>query len=272
MSGSTLDPLHRLRSQVQALLEELRAVVAAQPADQQPAWAECVATLEGACVRSRPTNPNPSPHGAVSGSQPRRYEPLAGSFAISAAAGLSRVQLVRLAKLSDATVKFLEGARHPPSRATLLRLISVEALKLSWADVPGQPRPPAGPPSSSSQSATDRPWLQTQLNCFLTPSCDPLTLMADLAQFLNGDGGHLEQPLVYLDPFSAAAYLALCHQSLAVAKLRRRLPLEKAAQQIANASGAAKLQVLALGAGYGQLKARLARHRWPRRYPSLNYA
>lgn len=37
------------------------------------------------------------------------------------AAGLSRVQLARRAKLSDATIKFIESARHPPSRATLIR-------------------------------------------------------------------------------------------------------------------------------------------------------
>ena len=40
-------------------------------------------------------------------------------------AGFSRVQLARKAKLSDATIKFVETARHPPSRATLLRLVGV---------------------------------------------------------------------------------------------------------------------------------------------------
>ena len=53
------------------------------------------------------------------------------------AAGLTRVQLARKAELSDATIKLLEAARHPPSRATLSRLIGVAELKLSWADVPG---------------------------------------------------------------------------------------------------------------------------------------
>ena len=43
------------------------------------------------------------------------------------------------AQLSDATVKFIETAHHHPSRASLLRLINVPALRLRWADVPGQP-------------------------------------------------------------------------------------------------------------------------------------
>ena len=52
-------------------------------------------------------------------------------------AGFSRVQLARKAKISDATIKFIETARHPPSRATLLRLVAVAELGLSWADTPG---------------------------------------------------------------------------------------------------------------------------------------
>jgi len=52
-------------------------------------------------------------------------------------AGLSRLQLARKAKLSDATIKFIETARHPPSRATLLRLVGVAELGLRWAETPG---------------------------------------------------------------------------------------------------------------------------------------
>jgi transcriptional regulator with XRE-family HTH domain len=52
-------------------------------------------------------------------------------------AGLSRLQLARKAKVSDATIKFIETARHPPSRATLLRLVAVADLGLRWADTPG---------------------------------------------------------------------------------------------------------------------------------------
>lgn len=61
------------------------------------------------------------------------------------AAGYSRLQLAQRAKLSDATIKFTETARHAPSRATLIRLMAVEELRLSWDDVPGHPDPPDPP-------------------------------------------------------------------------------------------------------------------------------
>lgn len=50
-------------------------------------------------------------------------------------AGLSRQALGRLAKLSDATVKFVETGRHPPSRTTCLRLLNVPELNLQWQDL-----------------------------------------------------------------------------------------------------------------------------------------
>lgn len=65
-------------------------------------------------------------------------------------AGLSRKALGRLAKLSDATVKFIETALHAPSRATCLRLLSVAALELTWSDLaPFAGAPPAPDPSTS---------------------------------------------------------------------------------------------------------------------------
>jgi transcriptional regulator with XRE-family HTH domain len=65
-------------------------------------------------------------------------------------AGLSRLQLARKAKLSDATIKFIETAHSPPSRTTLLRLVAVPELKLSWAETPGQP---ARAPGASAADA-----------------------------------------------------------------------------------------------------------------------
>lgn len=66
-------------------------------------------------------------------------------------AGFSRVQLGRKAKLSDATLKFIETARHPPSRATVLRLLAVPELKLRWADVPGSITPPQEPTGEGAE-------------------------------------------------------------------------------------------------------------------------
>ena len=68
-------------------------------------------------------------------------------------AGLSRKALGRLAKLSAATVKFVETGIHPPSRATCLRLLSVSALDLQWSDL----APFAGPPPESGVLSSDLP-------------------------------------------------------------------------------------------------------------------
>lgn len=81
------------------------------------------------------------------------------------AAGLSRVQLAHKAKLSDATIKFTETVRHPPSRATLLRLIAVEELRLTWDDTPGPPSPPAPEPAPQRMETTA---LRLELNYYIT--------------------------------------------------------------------------------------------------------
>ena len=79
------------------------------------------------------------------------------------AAKLSRVALAQRAKLSDATIKFIETARHPPSRATLIRLLSVAELRLTWGEVPGQHQssaeqqdmPAPSPPLASGEPEPD---------------------------------------------------------------------------------------------------------------------
>jgi transcriptional regulator with XRE-family HTH domain len=72
------------------------------------------------------------------------------------AAGLSRVALGRLARMSDATIKLTESARQPPSRATLLRLIGVPALRLTWDDVPGHKAAPPCAPVPIAEDTVDR--------------------------------------------------------------------------------------------------------------------
>jgi transcriptional regulator with XRE-family HTH domain len=186
------------------------------------------------------------------------------------AAGLSRAALGRLAKMSDATIKLTEAARQPPSRATLIRLIGVEQLRLTWADVPGQPTAPAAEPTSATSQRAETvgpPW---HLNCFVAPSYDSLALVAEFSRFLTGAGGHLEQSTAYLEHQSAVAYLSLCRNSLAVADLRARLPLAQAAKQIRAVTGPAALQVIALGAGDGVLEVRLARHLLDERAPAID--
>lgn len=253
-------PQARLLRQLRAVLEQLRTVAATQPAESQPAWADLVAVAEELLQALQSGGGKPKPPWSsrrLTREQLQEFGKLLRDR--RNAAGFSRVLLARKAKLSDATIKFAETAVHPPSRATLIRLIDVPELKLTWADAPGHPPPPAvrsEPPTTPDE----RPWLHTQLNCFLTPSYDPLAYITQFSRFLNGAGGHIEQSLAYLDPFSAAAYLQICHGHIAVTTLREIMPLQPAAQRIVEAIGTDRLQVLALGAGDGQLETRLVKH------------
>ena len=243
------------------MLTQLHPLAAQAPGELQPTWAEHLDRLEELAqfLASGGSAPQALPaERAVSKAQWAEFGRLLRDK--RTAAGLSRVQLARRAKLSDATVKFTETARHPPSRATLIRLVGVAELKLRWADVPGHPAPPAAetsdPPRAGGCSGCS-----LQLNCLLTPSYDSLRLLADLARFLNGAGGYLEQTNAYLDHQQRrrTTWRSAKIRSLSTT-LRSRLPLGEVAQQIVAASGRGPLQVIALGAGDGHSETQLVAH------------
>lgn len=173
-----------------------------------------------------------------------------------ATAGLSRSALAKQAKLSDATIKFIETAAHSPSRATLIRLVNVKALGLTWDDVTAL----AGEaPQAGSRSASLAPEAAPRLNCFVAPGCLPLSLEAELRRFLLGAGGHVEQWAAYHDPGSALGYLSTLNQG-AAAMMRSAYPVEKLAACITDTAEGAPLRLVALGSGSGSLELRLARH------------
>lgn len=162
------------------------------------------------------------------------------------AAGWSRRQLAERAKLSDCTIKFLETAHHRPSRGTLIRLINIKELGLSWSDVP-------------ELAAAAQPLQRTgaQPYCFIPPSADSLRALAEVDALLQGPGGHLEQSRTYLDYQSAAAYLRLCQQSPAYMAVRDQIPLHQVASMIRTNISNAPLQIIALGVGDNTLTTRL---------------
>ena len=94
-------------------------------------------------------------------------------------AKLSRLALAQRAQISDATIKFIETARHPPSRATLLRLLSVAELHLTWAEVPGQHEPPAGTQAIPVPAPQSSPPLPASVE----PSPDPAQFLMALIGF-----------------------------------------------------------------------------------------
>ena len=263
------ESLQAVQLQARALLAEMQPLAAEAPAALQSTWAghldrleELAQFLESGGMAPMATQLSPS----TSPSQWTQFGRLIRDK--RNAAGLSRVQLARRAKLSDATVKFTETARHPPSRATLIRLIGVSELKLRWADVPGHPVPAWAETSDPSLRA-ESAGLPSQLNCLLTPSSDSMPLIADLARFLNGAGGYVEQTHAYLDHYSAADYLALCQSSLAASTLRSRMPLGELVKRIVAISARAPLQVIALGSGDGIQETQLVAHLLEASAPSV---
>ncbi len=239
----TLAP-SELHQKLLALAERLQAQAA-----QDPSWTESLAVVEQLLpLAAAGTAPQP-----LSRAQLVAFGKLLRDK--RNAAGLSRPALARKAKLSDATLKFVETARHPPSRATLLRLVGVAELNLSWAEVPGHGPPPAQ--LASTGAAT--PPSALELNWFVAPGYDPIRMVNDLGRFLGGAGGHVEQSHVYIDPQSAAAYLAV-RRHPGAALLRASVPLAAAAKHIAAACESDPLRIIALGAGDATLETQLAQH------------
>jgi transcriptional regulator with XRE-family HTH domain len=176
------------------------------------------------------------------------------------AAGLSRVALARRAKISDATVKFVETARHPPSWATLTRLLAVSELKLTWENVPGK----LGAASLAAMalvSETEQPPTDpVGLNCYIAPTLEPVQMVAEFGRVLRGSGGLIDPASVYLDHHSAAGYMAIWQQHGATLDHRRQLPLAGVAKLIMGATSRPGLSVVALGSGDAQSEVRLVQH------------
>ena len=175
------------------------------------------------------------------------------------AAGMSRSLVASRAKLSDATIKFIETAKTVPSRSTLSRLLRVTDLELGWADVPAarQPQDFVAPRPRLTLETRPAESVDSSLNFYVPPSYDAVRMIAELARLLNGAGGHVEQTNVYLDHHSAAAYLSMCRQWPIAAAQR---PLSVAAAKIREAASDAPLSVIALGAGDGTTEVQFVQH------------
>ena len=160
-------------------------------------------------------------------------------------AHLSRVELCKRAGLSDRTIKNIEHALISPSRDTVVRLLDVTELGLTWTDVLGDPVKQE--PDSTSENG---------YNCYIPPGYEPLRMVQQLVKMLNGPGGHIEQTFAYLEHRSAIAYMALGHDPAYVARYRAVYPLAELAQRVSMECGQAPLKVIALGPGDGNLEVR----------------
>ena len=165
------------------------------------------------------------------------------------AAHLSRNELCKRAGLSERTIKNVENALVSPSRDTVVRLLEVEELGLTWPDVLGEP--PKQEPELSSDS---------RYNCFIPHGYDSLRMFQQFVRMLNGPGGHIEQTNAYLEHRSAMAFVAMCQEPANVARLRTIYPLAEMVQRIVKECGQVPFKVVGLGPGDGHLEIRFTQH------------
>ena len=148
--------------------------------------------------------------------------------------------------VSATFVRFIENGSKSPSRATLLRLLAVPELKLKVSDVVRR-----------SPDDEDIGWMP---NSMLSPRYDPVTMVREMTGVLNGSGGQLEQSHLYLDPQSAADWMASCNAAAYIAAYRSSLSFETIAKEIAAHAGKSILEVNALGCGDGRTEVMLVQH------------
>lgn len=164
------------------------------------------------------------------------------------AAGLSRAELSRRARVSESTLKRIECTDRPPSLRSLLRLVRVGALGLSWGEAArrtGTPRPRDDEDAASG--------------CIrLAPGFDWLRLLHERDEQLRGAGGHLRPSALCLDPLSAADRCAFLRLWPDGAARRAALPLSALVRRIGEVLGPRPLQALVLGTGDGTAAVRLA--------------
>ena len=165
-------------------------------------------------------------------------------------AHLTGIELSRRAGLSPRTIKNIESAQVSPSRDTVLRLLGIEELGLTWKDVLDDPAEQSG-----SDLATE-----SNYNCYIPPGYDSMRMVQQLVRMLNGPGGHIEQTNAYLEHRSALAYVSMCHDVEYVTALRSKNQLDGLARRVMIEGGKSPLKVIALGVGDGHLEVQLVQH------------
>lgn len=177
-------------------------------------------------------------------------------------AGLSRAKLAKKARVSEASIKLLE-TKAPPSRKMLLRLTNVPELNLKWDEIE--------PLCSQSDAAMVRGALQLTpsgrteidsadsahyLNWHVPATYDSMQMVRDLAGFLRGAGGYVEQTGAYLDHHSALSYVSCAQSHGTMNSLKVNFPNTDAVRAILEGSQLDRFAVVALGSGEGLIEIR----------------
>ena len=162
------------------------------------------------------------------------------------AAALTQEWLADRVGVTATTIRQLEHHNRKARRSLMLKLLAVPELNLRVSDIELSAEMSAG------YRLTPTSWLG--------PTYDPVGMVTELAETLNGQSGQLEQTLVYIDHHSAKDWMATCSSAEYGPEYRDSLPLAAISRRIAEMVGEQALTVNALGCGDGRTEALLTKH------------
>jgi transcriptional regulator with XRE-family HTH domain len=163
------------------------------------------------------------------------------------AAGLTQEWLADRVGVTATTIRQLEHHNRKARRSLMLKLLAVPELNLRVSDIELSAEMSAG------YRLTPTSWLG--------PTYDPVGMVTELAETLNGQSGQLEQTLVYIDPQSAKDWMTTCSSPEYGPEYRDSMPLATMARRIADLIvGEQALTVNALGCGDGRTEALLTKY------------
>ncbi len=162
------------------------------------------------------------------------------------AAALTQEWLADRVGVTATTIRQLEHHTRKARRSLMLKLLAVPELNLRVSDIELSAEMSAG------YRHTPTSWLG--------PTYDPVSMVTELAETLNGQSGQLEQTLVYIDPQSAKDWISTCSSPEYGPEYRDTMPLAPMARRIADLIGEQALSVNALGCGDGKTEALLTKY------------
>ncbi len=162
------------------------------------------------------------------------------------AAGLTQEWLADRVGVTSTTVRQLEHHTRKARRSLMLKLLAVPELNLRVSDIE----------LSAEMSAGYR----LSPTSWLGPTYDPVGMVTELTETLNGQSGQLEQTLMYIDPQSAKDWMTTCSSPEYGPEYRDSIPLLSMARRIAELVGEQALTINALGCGDGRTEALLTKY------------
>lgn len=162
------------------------------------------------------------------------------------AAHMSQEALAEKVDVTATMIRYIESQKRRPGRGLMLKLLAVPELELRVSDIELDPEQSPG-----------TAWTPTS---WFAPKYDPVAMVSDMVAILNGEGGQVEQTLLYFDPQSAADWMATCSSAAYVAAYRTNAPFAPIAKVIAERIGNQMLQVNALGCGDAKAEVMLVEH------------